>query len=143
MIPAEYEIREGADLPRDGVLALYRDAGWWNPGEREADIPTLLAGSFLVASAWCDGALVGMGRVLSDGVSDGYIQDVVVLSQHRGRGVGGALVAFLRDRCRARGLAWIGLIGEPGTKAFYERLGFRPMAGYIPMLLPPEEEGGR
>jgi spermidine synthase len=57
--------------------------------------------------------------------------------------VGGALVAVLRDRCEARGLAWIGLIGEPGTQAFYERLGFRPMAGYVPMLLERDRGEGR
>jgi len=138
--PEGYEIREGADLPASEVLSLYESAGWWKPGDRVADIPALLAGSFLVASAWRGGVLVGMGRVLSDGVSDGYIQDVVVLPEHRGRGLGAAVVAFLRDRCVARKLAWIGLIGEPGTRAFYERLGFRVMERYVPMLLEREAD---
>ena len=43
--------------------------------------------------------------------------------------------------CESLGIQWIGLIGEPGTGPFYERLGFRPLEGYVPMLYRPGGEG--
>lgn len=139
------EVVQVESLPIDDVVALYRSAGWWKEGENPDGIPDALRGSFAVAAAYRDGALVGMARVLSDGHSDAYIQDVVVLAAHRGAGIGSALVAFCRDLCMAHGIRWVGLIGEPGTQAFYRRLGFSPMEGYVPMLHRPGEhrsEGG-
>lgn len=126
-----------AGLAVSDVLQLYRSAGWWEEGDDESAIPDLLAGSWAVGAAFCDGRLIGMGRVLSDGRSDAYIQDVVVLPAHRGRGVGAGLVAFLRDRCLAGGLRWIGLVAQPGTEDFYRRLGFRPLEGHVAMRLDP------
>ncbi len=81
-----------------------------------------------------DGKIVGMARVISDGCSDAYIQDVVVLESYRGRGVGRELVRRLTQFCIGRKISWIGLIAEPGTQGLYEDLGFGPLAGYQPML---------
>lgn len=120
------------------VLDLYRSAGWWEEGDDESAIPDILSGAWAVGSAWCAGRLIGMGRVLSDGRSDAYIQDVVVLPAYRGRGIGTGLVACLRDHCLAAGLRWIGLVAQPGTEAFYRRLGFAPLAGHVAMRLVQE-----
>lgn len=75
-----------------------------------------------------------MGRVLSDGISDGYIQDLFVLAGYRKSGIGRMIVSELLAACRGKGLGWIGLIAEPGTEQFYLPLGFRRMKGYIPLL---------
>jgi spermidine synthase len=70
-----------------------------------------------------------------DLVSDAYIQDVVVLRQFRGCGIGGQIIQTLINGLKKNGVDWIGLIGEPGTGRFYESLGFRPMAGHTPYRL--------
>ena len=74
-----------------------------------------------------------MGRALSDGVSDAYIQDIVVRTDYRGQGWGQKIVSFLVRELRTAGVDWIGLIGAPGTKDFYEKLGFAPMPNFVPM----------
>jgi len=137
MASMTWTLQLGPDLPVDGVLALYRAAGWWKEGEDPSSIPGILKGSLVVASAWSGGRLVGMGRAIGDGVSDAYIQDVVVLPEHRGQGIGRALVARLRDACLERGLRWIALVAEPGTCPFYESLGFRQMDRHVPMRWHP------
>lgn len=133
------QIREASE---EEIIALYRAGGWWEESpEARATIPGMLKGSFCVIGARePDGRLVGMGRALSDGCSDAYIQDVVVLNEYRGKGVGSRIIQRLARHCQEHGISWIGLIGEPGTQDFYERLGFRPMKDYIPMRLetPPE-----
>jgi ribosomal protein S18 acetylase RimI-like enzyme len=129
-----YEVVDSA--PTDAIVELYQAGGWWreDPAWRAA-VPAMIRGSFcFLLAREPGGRIVGMGRVLSDGVSDAYIQDVVVLEAYRGRGIGRELVRRLAERCLEARISWIGLVAEPGTQAFYEPLGFRALAGYVPML---------
>jgi GNAT superfamily N-acetyltransferase len=127
--------------PADAVVALYEAAGWWRESETgRAAIGPMIAGSFAFLVVTEGAQTIGMGRAISDGVSDAYIQDVVVLPAHRGRGIGAEIVARLTRRCTERGLVWIGLVAEPGTTAFYERLGYRVLEGYVPMRYPTPEQ---
>lgn len=116
------------------LCALYRGQGWW-ASCRARELLRVVRGShcFMVAAQGTE--IVGMGRAISDGASDAYIQDVMVRPDHRGLGIGSAIVAFLRERCLGEGVAWVGLIAAPGTQGFYERLGFRAMEAHVPMLL--------
>jgi ribosomal protein S18 acetylase RimI-like enzyme len=118
------------------IADLYRAGGWWKEEFSLAEIPALIQGSFLfvVAVQEKSGRAVGMGRVISDGVSDGYIQDLVVLTSFRSTGVGRQIVEALIAGCQDEGISWIGLIAEPDTEAFYGPLGFTPMAGHVPLL---------
>ena len=81
-----------------------------------------------------------MGRAVSDGVSDAYIQDVVVLKKFRRAGIGNRIIEKIIECLRSRRIGWIGLIAEPGTQPFYQRLGFAAMAGYTPMLLEKKQD---
>jgi ribosomal protein S18 acetylase RimI-like enzyme len=124
------------DVPIDAVVDLYRAGGWWreDPSWRDA-IPRMILGSFCFLTARdARGRIVGMGRVLSDGASDAYIQDVVVLDAFRERGIGREIVRRLTEHCREAGICWIGLVAEPGTQPFYETLGFRALPGHQLML---------
>ncbi len=120
-------------VPTEAIVELYVDAGWWEEGWKEDVIPAMVANSFLFAAAYHDGEMIAMGRAISDGVSDGYIQDVVVRSDYRGQGLGQAMVKRLVKELRKAGVDWIGLIGQPGTKGFYEQLGFVEMPQFVPM----------
>ena len=112
------------------AAALYLEAAWVAPDEDCLFINRAVAGSFLAAGAFVEGRLVGMGRVLSDGVSDAYIQDVVVHPAFRKQGIGGKIVTFLVSELEKRGVDWIALVGEPGTENFYSRLGFSAKKGF-------------
>jgi ribosomal protein S18 acetylase RimI-like enzyme len=132
----EVEFETVTSAPLEEIVELYKSAGWWQESpEARAIIPGMIRGSlcFMVARS-LDGRIIGMGRVISDGCSDAYIQDVTVLSSCRKQGIGRELVHRLTQFCVARKIAWIGLVAEPGTQALYEELGFRPLANYQPML---------
>lgn len=122
------------------IAALYRAGEWWKEEYRTEDLPHLIRGSFAfaVATDTKTGRAIGMGRVIADGVSDGYIQDLVVLPRYRKRGVGTRIVAALVDRCLQSGVTWIGLIAEPNTEQFYKSLGFHPMEGHVPLIFQGE-----
>ncbi len=137
----QIEIRLVKSWPEDEIVLLYKAAGWWKDTYDKAGIPQLIAGSFAFAVAVDQktGKAIGMGRVLSDGVSDAYIQDVVVLPTYRGQNLGKKIVQTLIDFCISKGIQWIGLIAEPGSSQFYTTLGFKPMEHYIPMLYTMEK----
>ncbi len=126
--PTEEEIQQ--------ILGLYQAADWWedaaDPDPR--DVSRLVAGSHCFLAAFSEGRLVAMGRVLSDGVSDAYIQDVTVEKTMRRRGIGSRLIQRIVERLNADGIRWIGLIATGNTDEFYRPLGFRPVPGALAML---------
>jgi len=117
------------------IANLYRAGGWWKEEYNQRELPHLIRGSFLfvVAVDRKTGHAVGMGRVISDGVSDGYIQDLVVLPEYRNTGIGAQIVSTLVKKCLEKGISWIGIIAEPDTEKFYLPLGFHPMEGHVPL----------
>ncbi len=117
------------------IANLYRAGGWWKEEYDQKELPRLIRGSFLFAVAVDrkTGHAVGMGRVISDGVSDGYIQDLVVLPHYRKTGIGAQIVSALVKKCVEQGISWIGLIAEPDTEKFYLPFGFHPMKGHVPL----------
>ena len=127
------EIRRDVEI--DAIIRLYEEAGWWRDAYDRKFISGILTGSFCFAAAYAGDELIGMGRALSAGASDAYIQDVTVLKALRGRGVGRRIILAIINHLKAHGVDWIALVGEPGTRGFYEKLGFREMHAYIPMKL--------
>ncbi len=124
----------GSDLPQ--IITLYKDAGWWEPSFGQGEfIPPMLRGSTVAIGAFENEELIGMGRAISDGVSDAYIQDVVVLKKCRGGGVGKKIVEEIIRRLQKRGIDWIGLISTPGSEGFYRTMNFEVMPRHSPMLL--------
>jgi aralkylamine N-acetyltransferase len=117
------------------IIALYRAMGWWGEAPDDpAAIGRLVRGSHAFLVATDGGAIVGIGRALSDRESDAYVQDIAVRSDRRREGIGTELVRRLVARLEDDGLTWIGLVAEPGAIALYRRLGFSPMPGAVPML---------
>lgn len=127
------------------ILSLYQTAGWWqsdgSKDDADAQVRDIIRGShcFLIvtdktASAQEAAPVIGMGRSISDGASDAYIQDVVVAPPHRGQGIASRIVAHIVQRLRDDGIQWIGLIAERHTQELYRPLGFKPMTDSTPML---------
>jgi aralkylamine N-acetyltransferase len=117
------------------ITALYRHEGWWSKDSDDPDlIRGIITGSHLFVVATEEDVVLGMGRALSDRISDAYIQDVTVKKQYRSRGIGTEIIRELVKRLRADGIEWIGLIAERGSHGFYTRLDFNQMSNAIPML---------
>jgi ribosomal protein S18 acetylase RimI-like enzyme len=129
------EIRMVTEWPEQDIINLYKTGGWWKKSDTTINLKKLIKGSyaFVLAIDQDNGKAVGMGRLLSDGVSDAYIQDLIVLPNYRGYGIGKRLTKKLIDVCLSQNISWIGLISEPGQSGFYNNLGFKCMKNYSPM----------
>ena len=135
------EIKIVDSWPDHEIVELYKVGGWWKDRYNSSGLEHLIKGSFAFAVAVekSSGKAIGMGRIISDGVSDAYIQDLVVLPEHRDKGIGQEIVRTLLDYCTSKKILWIGLIAEPDQDGFYSNLGFKPMKKHIPMKHKAEE----
>ena len=64
---------------------------------------------------------------MADGEALGYLADVVVAPEHRGRGIGRALARELVEDGPAAGWRW--MLHTRDAHALYARLGFHPADG--------------
>ncbi|PQA77956.1 GNAT family N-acetyltransferase [Rhodoferax sp. TS-BS-61-7] len=110
-------------LDWDELAALYRAAPLGN--KTPEGLKTAFGNSLFRCFVYDDGALVGVGRVLADGVDCAYVCDVALLPSHQGTGLGKEIVARLV--ALSQGHKKIILYAVPGKEPFYRKFGFRRM----------------
>ena len=94
------------------MYELYKENGWIKP-EKKINfslMKKIVDNSFCFAGAYLDNKLIGMGRVLSDGVSDAYIQDVTILKKFRAQGIGGKIISTIIKYLKQKKLAGFRLL---------------------------------
>ncbi len=118
------------------IIALYHAEAWWtaDTSDNSELVAGIIAGSHCFIIATMGDEIIGMGRAISDRVSDAYIQDVTVKDTYRDQGIGSEIIRLLVERLQGDGLCWIGLIAERGSHEFYMGLGFEKMPNSTPML---------
>ena len=84
-----------------------------------------------VAFARDEGAVVGMARLLSDGVCNAYLLDVWTQTSYRRQGVASAMVRYLIDRVPGQ---HIGLQVDDAAD-FYRSLGFVPQPQFMSLVV--------
>ncbi len=131
--PINIEIITSASV--GDLKALYKSAGWWEPSHDQDSefLNHIVKRSALFAGAFSKNKMIGMGRAISDLVSDAYIQDVVVLDEYKGQGIGKKIIKLLVKKLKENNVDWIGLVAEPGTSSFYEDLGFVQLKDHVPL----------
>jgi len=120
------EFREGLDgLTPSRILTLYRRAPLLRPVKDAERIWEMFENSSLVLTAWHDSHLVGIARVLSDGVINSYLCDLAVEPDVQGLGVGKALIKQVVERCTGTELL---LRDSDISTGYYARLGFKQVS---------------
>ena len=108
------------------ALSDLRAAVGWNRMQRDLADPKLRNAFHLCA--FDDARLIGYGAVVSNGVTDAYIQDVMVHPDCQQQGVGTQLMERLLLRLKAEGVYMVSVIyGDEPLRAFYEKFGFLTM----------------
>lgn len=113
-----------ASLSRDNVLSLYAAVGWTAYTKDPDTLVAAIEGSTAIFTATDDGALVGLARVISDGATICYLQDLLVHPASQRQGIGTALVAAALAAFPAVRQKVLLTDDEPEQRAFYEALGF-------------------
>ena len=116
---------ENPDLPPDSIAALRRSVGW---GGMDAELKDPAMKDYLRIACFDGDELVGFLAVVSNGVTDAYIQDVMVRPDYQGRGIGTELMERAIERLKRSRIYMISVIyGEEELRPFYEKFGFYTM----------------
>ncbi len=114
--------REGLEgLTPARIATLYRRAPLLRPVSDLDQVWTMFEQSSMVLTAHYRGELVGIARVLTDGVLNSYLCDLAVAPNVQRLGVGRALINQVLERCEGTELV---LRDSDISSGFYEKLGF-------------------
>jgi ribosomal protein S18 acetylase RimI-like enzyme len=112
VVPADYE----------AVRAFLASVGWAERVTDSARFALMVEQASRSVVALQQGRVVGFGRAISDGVSNGYLSMVAVEPGMRRRGVGRHIVELLTGN--DSGITWVLRAEREGSQGFWERLGF-------------------
>ena len=118
------EIKEYKENKEDEIKRLYTEVGWSAYTENMQTLEQGYKNSLLVLAAYEDEELLGIIRVVGDGFTIVFVQDILVFPQKQRQGVGTALLkAVLAKYPDVRQIELI-TDNTPKTVAFYKSLGF-------------------
>ena len=135
MSNVEYSLCEN-QLKAEDFIRLKGAAGF---RERPIElVEKALSNNLFDLTAVVNGEVIGMGRLVGDGVMYWYLQEIVVLPEYQNQGIGTAivnrLIEYITEHTEPGNFTSVGLTAAEGKEGFYERFGFsksRGMTKYI------------
>lgn len=116
------EIREGLEgLTPARIITLYRRAPLFRDIRSPKRVWSMFEQSSLVVTAWHDGNLAGIARVLTDGILFSYLCDLAVEPDVQRLGIGKRLLNEVFERCNGTELV---LRDSKISAGYYAYLGF-------------------
>jgi GNAT superfamily N-acetyltransferase len=120
-----YEIDDDpARVDRDAVVALLEAHAYWGRWRTPADVNAQFDSAWRVVGAYHrpTGRLVGFARAMSDGLALAYLADVFVQPDHRGVGLGVALVESMIEDGPGADFRW--MLHTDDAHELYRKFGF-------------------
>lgn len=116
---------ETKTIELNALRKLYESVGWTPYARKPDKLARILERSLYVLSAWHDGVLVGLIRVVGDDTSIIYIQDILVDPAYQGKKIGTTLLKrVLKKYAHIRQIVLMTDNTEK-TKRFYKSLGLQ------------------
>ncbi|HWA01351.1 MAG TPA: GNAT family N-acetyltransferase [Caulobacterales bacterium] len=109
------------------LIHAFLTESYWSPGIPRETVARAARNSICAIARGENGALIGYARAVSDCATFAWVADVMVLPEHRGRGLGRALVKALQDHPELQNLRrW--MLGTRDAHGVYAALGFEAIA---------------
>lgn len=119
-----FELKENVIPCLNDLVALYNDVGWNNYTNNTDMLQKAYVNSLLIITAWHDDKLLGAIRIVGDGYSIIYIQDILVLKAYQHMGIGSKLITEAMSKYKDVYQKILLTENDPETKSFYEKMGF-------------------
>ena len=119
-----YCIEEYTTYNEKDILPIYESVGWTNYTKRPQMLEDAFSNSLKIYAAFVNDSPVGLRRVVGDGVSVVFIQDLLVRPEYQRHGIGTALLdKIIKEYENVYQLHLITDNTEK-TVSFYKSLGF-------------------
>ena len=110
-------------LDRDAIWAFLSGGAYWARWRTRQDVDEQFDAAWRIVGVYgSDGAQVGLARAISDGVATAYLADVYVVPEHRGHGLGVALVEEMIEHGPGADFRW--MLHTADAHGLYRRFGF-------------------
>ena len=120
-------MRRGDRVTPAEYRTMLAAVGWRPVAQTDAELAAALELSWNVPARTADGHLVGLARVLDDGVLYASVWDILVVPERQRRGIGRALLEAVLEQTARRRL--VSLIATPAGEALYRSAGFAESDG--------------
>ena len=124
------EIKENIIPSKDSVYKLYSNVGWIAYTCDMDRLMKAIENSLRVITAWDQGKLVALLRIVGDGYSIIYIQDILILEDYQRMGLGSKMLRLILDDYSDVRQIILATDDTEKTKSFYENNGFRQAKDY-------------
>lgn len=118
------EFSEEKMLSQADLLSLYNDANWLAYTNSPDLLQQAVSNSLYVLTAWENEQLVGLIRLVGDGLTIVYIQDILVMKSHKRRKIGSLLLQKALEKYGNVRQKVLLTDDNEETRGFYEALGF-------------------
>ena len=122
------EIREYKTYNETEILALYASVGWTAYTEHPDVLRKGFENSMLTLAAYDGEKLMGVIRIVGDGHTIVFVQDILVFPEHQRKGVGSALLQAILGRYSHVRQIELATDNTEKTVAFYRSMGFKEMS---------------
>lgn len=122
------EIKEYQTYNEQEIIDLYQSVGWTNYTSCPEMLEEAYKNSLCILGAFEKEKLVGVVRVVGDGISIVFVQDILVLPEYQRQGVGSALMRAILKKYASVYQVELLTDSTEKSKAFYSSVGLVPVS---------------
>ena len=127
---AMIKITKETSVSLDDVLHLYQAVGWTNYTNQPQMLAQALTHSLATYLARDGEEIVGLVRLIGDGFSSVFVQDLIVLPTYQRQGIGSTLMNQALSDYKDIYQIQLATDESEKTLAFYRSLGFETLSTY-------------
>lgn len=112
------------------IMDLYEDVEWYAYTKDRIRLKNAIDNSLKVLTAWDNHKLVGLIRVVGDNHTIIYIQDILVLKEYQGQGIGSKLLSLILEKYKSIRQIVLMTDNTKETISFYKKNGMLDTGDY-------------
>nr|WP_304216976.1 GNAT family N-acetyltransferase [Fredinandcohnia onubensis] len=119
------KFKSSKNIDREQLERLYNDVEWYAYTQDLEVLQQAIEQSLEVISAWDGEELVGLIRIIGDGLTIIYIQDILVLNAYQNQGIATQLMQQVLKKYKNVRQKVLLTEEAPDVRHFYEKNGFQ------------------
>ena len=123
-------IRKQEIVKLEDVFYLYQAVGWTNYTNQPQMLEQALSHSLVIYLALDGDTVVGLNRLVGDGFSSVFVQDLIVLPNYQRQGIGSALMKEALEDFKEAYQVQLATEQTEKNVGFYRSMGFETLSTY-------------